>query len=238
MFSVTTIASSTTRPVASTRARSVIRLMEKPISQIPATDPTSAMGMASAGMSVAPSRPKKTQITAITMRRAAISVFEHLGNGALDEHRVVIGDLKTEIRKALLEPVNGAAYLCRDAHGVGLRLTYDAKADHGPSVEPRHAVGTGKPEIDIGHVAQPHFVRKSRSSMRAGSATVASARTSTSSGPEAKLPTGTSNCARAALRRPRRWRARKPEAGRASPRRAKHAVGRRRAPPRPHHPPR
>ena len=70
MFSVTTMASSTTRPVASTIASSVMRFTEKPSSQTAANDPISAMGIVTAGISVAPMRPKKTQMTMTTMTRA------------------------------------------------------------------------------------------------------------------------------------------------------------------------
>ena len=52
MFSMTTMASSTTRPVASTSARSVIRLIEKPSAQIAAMVPIKAIGTVTAGMKV------------------------------------------------------------------------------------------------------------------------------------------------------------------------------------------
>ena len=52
IFSMTTMASSTTRPVASTRASSVMMLIEKPTSHMAASVPISAIGTVMAGMKV------------------------------------------------------------------------------------------------------------------------------------------------------------------------------------------
>ena len=52
-FSSTTMASSTTMPIASTRPNSVSRLIEKPSRYMPAKVPMIDTGMASTGMSVA-----------------------------------------------------------------------------------------------------------------------------------------------------------------------------------------
>ena len=59
MFSSTTMASSTTRPVASTSASSVRMLSEKPIRYIAAMVPSSETGTVIAGMSVVRSEPRK-----------------------------------------------------------------------------------------------------------------------------------------------------------------------------------
>ena len=74
MFSSTTIASSTTRPVASTSASSVRMLIEKPSTQIAATVPISATGIAIAGTSVARIEPMNSQIVAITIAIVSDSV--------------------------------------------------------------------------------------------------------------------------------------------------------------------
>ncbi len=70
MFSTTTIASSTIMPVASTRASSVRMLIEKPSSQIAATVPMSAMGIAVAGIRVGRTAPMNAKMTATTTATA------------------------------------------------------------------------------------------------------------------------------------------------------------------------
>ena len=72
MFSTTTIASSTIMPVARTKARSVRILIENPSSQIAATVPISAMGMATAGISVGRMAPMKKKMTTMTTPTAML----------------------------------------------------------------------------------------------------------------------------------------------------------------------
>ena len=74
MFSSTTMESSTIMPVASTSASRVSRLMEKPTSQIAATVPISARGIATVGINVARREPMKSQIVATTIATAMESV--------------------------------------------------------------------------------------------------------------------------------------------------------------------
>ena len=59
MFSMTTMASSTTRPVASVRPKSVIVLIVKPNIAITKNAPTNETGMTALGMSVAAGSCKK-----------------------------------------------------------------------------------------------------------------------------------------------------------------------------------
>jgi len=72
IFSRTTMASSTTIPVASRSASSVRMLIEKPASQIPATVPISATGIVIAGMRVARQLSKKMKMMVITMLMASV----------------------------------------------------------------------------------------------------------------------------------------------------------------------
>ena len=72
--STTTMASSTTIPMARTRARSETVLSEKPIASITAKVPTSATGTAISGMIVARSEPRKMKTTMTTSTKASISV--------------------------------------------------------------------------------------------------------------------------------------------------------------------
>ena len=75
MFSMTTIASSTTMPVARMMPKSVSVLIEKPMSFTNANAPTSETGMVMAGMMVLRQVCRKTKITSTTSAIAAASVF-------------------------------------------------------------------------------------------------------------------------------------------------------------------
>ncbi len=75
MFSITTIASSTTSPVARVRPKSVRVLIEKPSSLTRAKVPTSDTGMVIAGMSVVRQSCRKMKITRMTNRIACTSVI-------------------------------------------------------------------------------------------------------------------------------------------------------------------
>ena len=66
MFSSITIASSTTRPIASTSASSVSVLIVKPKTYISANAPTSATGIVTSGMIVARRLRRKKKITSTT----------------------------------------------------------------------------------------------------------------------------------------------------------------------------
>ena len=74
MFSTTTMASSTTSPIASTIASKVSRLMEKPNASISAAVPISDSGMVTTGMMTARKVPRNRKITAITITTASTSV--------------------------------------------------------------------------------------------------------------------------------------------------------------------
>src|SRR6266567_9174348 len=73
-FSITTIASSTTRPVARVMPNKVSELMEKPNSLMNANVPISDTGMVTAGMMVARQSRRKRKITTITITIASTSV--------------------------------------------------------------------------------------------------------------------------------------------------------------------
>ena len=75
VFSSTTIASSTMRPVARTSASNVSRLIEKPISQIPASTPISATGIVVLGIIVGRHARKNSSIVPTTTRMVKASVI-------------------------------------------------------------------------------------------------------------------------------------------------------------------
>ena len=74
MFSITTIASSTTRPVASVSPNRVRVLIEKPNSLTNANVPSSDTGKVSAVMSTLRQPCKNTKMTRITSAMASIRV--------------------------------------------------------------------------------------------------------------------------------------------------------------------
>ena len=73
-FSTTTMASSTTMPMARIRPSSVSRLSEKPKTSITPNVPTSEMGTATIGMSVARQLCNERKTTRITSTSASKSV--------------------------------------------------------------------------------------------------------------------------------------------------------------------
>lgn len=73
--STTTMASSTTMPIAKTRARSEIVLSEKPSASMTANVPISATGTARMGIRVARKLPKNTSTTMATSANASKSVW-------------------------------------------------------------------------------------------------------------------------------------------------------------------
>ena len=73
--STTTIASSTTIPIARTRARSDTVLAEKPIANMTAKVPTRATGTAMIGINVARKFPRKMKTTMPTRTKASSSVI-------------------------------------------------------------------------------------------------------------------------------------------------------------------
>ena len=74
-FSSTTMASSTIRPVARTRASNVKRLIEKPANQMPPSTPISAIGMVVAGINVALNDRKNNRMVTITTTTVKIRVI-------------------------------------------------------------------------------------------------------------------------------------------------------------------
>ncbi len=75
MFSTTTMASSTTMPMESTRPNSVRVFTVKPTAFITARVPISETGMATMGMSAARQDCRKMRMTMTTRTRASSSVF-------------------------------------------------------------------------------------------------------------------------------------------------------------------
>ncbi|MNJ36500.1 hypothetical protein D3C77_312910 [compost metagenome] len=81
-FSTTTIASSTTRPMAKTMASSVSRLRLKPRASMIAAAPSSDSGMLSTGTATARMEPRKRKITSTTSRPAITNLSSTLSIAA------------------------------------------------------------------------------------------------------------------------------------------------------------
>ena len=79
--STTTIASSTTMPIARTNARSEMVLAEKPSANMTANVPTSATGTAMIGIKVARKLPRKTNTTMPTSTNASSRVARSRRSG-------------------------------------------------------------------------------------------------------------------------------------------------------------
>ncbi|MGY4235287.1 hypothetical protein ACVIIW_004234 [Bradyrhizobium sp. USDA 4449] len=75
MFSTTTMASSTTRPIASTIASKVSRLKLKPNASIRVQTPIIDSGIVTTGIMTDRSEARNRKITTITMMTASPSVF-------------------------------------------------------------------------------------------------------------------------------------------------------------------
>ncbi len=82
-FSTTTMASSTTMPIASTRPNSERLFSEKPAAFITASEPTSETGMARIGIRAARQVCRKTTITTTTSTIASSSDFSTSSTEAL-----------------------------------------------------------------------------------------------------------------------------------------------------------
>jgi hypothetical protein len=89
-FSTTTMASSTSRPIASTMPNMVSVLIEKPKAAITPKVPSSTTGTAMVGISVARKFCRNRYITRKTSTTASISVLTTF-DGDLDEGRGVVG---------------------------------------------------------------------------------------------------------------------------------------------------
>jgi hypothetical protein len=106
-FSSTTMASSTTMPIASTRPNSVSVLMEKPSTYRPAKVPMIDTGTASTGMSVARQLCRNRNTTSTTSAIASAKVM-HLLDRDLDEARGVERDVVAQADgKALGDLLHG-----------------------------------------------------------------------------------------------------------------------------------
>ena len=149
MFSITTIASSTTMPVARMMPKSVSVLMEKPISLMNANAPTSDTGIVIAGISVLRQLWRKMNITSTTSTIASASVFSTSRIDSSTTSVVLKAIWYFEPgRKCVREPSSSAPDAALDVERVGRGQLHDAEADRVDALEPElRAVGLGA-ELD------------------------------------------------------------------------------------------
>ena len=136
MFSTTTIASSTTSPVASTIPNSVSVLIEKPNALMKAKVPISDTGMVTLGMTVARQSWRKRKMTTMTSTIASSSVFT---TSRIDSRTAVVG-LKAisyfiDGGKLTAQPAQRRADGGLQLQGVGVGLLKHAHADGVAAVE-------------------------------------------------------------------------------------------------------
>ena len=115
MFSMTTIASSTTKPVAIVSAISVRLLIEKPARYMTPNVPTSDNGTATLGMSVAGTLRRKTKITITTSATASKSSNS---TSCTDERIVTVRSVRSSTSTAA-----GSEALRRGSNSLTLSTT-------------------------------------------------------------------------------------------------------------------
>jgi hypothetical protein len=171
MFSSTTIASSTTRPIASTIASSVSVLIVKPKAYISANEPTSDTGIVTSGISVARRLRRKKKITSTTSTTASAIVVntESIERSMNTDESYAMLILMPCGRVSLIFGDLGAHRL-RQLERVAGRLLDHAHVDRRLAVEARDHALLGGADADVGDVAQPHRVALRRS-RRSGSRT-------------------------------------------------------------------
>ncbi len=142
MFSITTMASSTTKPVAMVSAMSVRLLMLKPARYMTPKVPTMEIGTATAGMTVAVGLRRKTKITITTSAMASISS----NCTSCTEARIVtvrsVSSLHVDRRRqGRGERGQQLLHAVHHLDHVGARLALDVHDDRGRVVHPRGELG-------------------------------------------------------------------------------------------------
>ena len=157
MFSTTTMASSTTSPIASTIASSVSRLMLKPITSIRLQTPISDSGIVTTGMITERNEARNRKITTTTISTASISVFSHLVDRGLDELGGVVGHLHLHRRRQVaLELREQRAHARDDGQRIALRGRLHADEDRVLAVEGDAGIRALRRQFDGRDVLQPH----------------------------------------------------------------------------------
>ena len=153
--STTTIASSTTMPIASTRPSSESTLIEKPSSGKKMNAPTSETGTVSSGISVARQFCRNTNTTMMTSTIASNSVVTDLADALHDRQRRVERDRVVHVpREPRLQVLQRLLDVAGDLEGVRARDLEDGDDGGGLAVVPADGVVELGPELDAGDVLE------------------------------------------------------------------------------------
>ena len=154
-FSTTTMASSTTMPMASTRPKSESALIEKPKRYMMPNVPMTETGTASSGMIDARQVCRKTMTTMTTSRIAMSSVSMTAWIEARTNWVGIVDDLVGHALGHVLRQLShGGADLVGDLERVGAGRLEDGDGDGGLVVEQRAEGIFAGAELDAGDVAQ------------------------------------------------------------------------------------
>ena len=160
-FSTTTIASSTTIPMASTMPNSDSALIEKPNASSSENVPTIDTGTASNGMIDARQVCRNTITTITTSAIASSSVWIDRLDTRAHELRRVVDDLVFDAcRHVLLQFLHRGAHLVGDLQRVRARLLEDDDRDRRLVVEQRTQAVFRRRQFDARNVAQMRHARR------------------------------------------------------------------------------
>ena len=157
MFSIITIASSTTKPVATVSAISERLSSEKPANDITPNVPSSDSGTATLGMIVAHSRRRNTKITAITRQIVRTSVNS---TSCTDARIVTVRSENTSSlhvgRQHRLQVGQDRADALDGLDDVRAGLAADVEQHRGLAVRPRGELVVLDAVDDLRDIGQPH----------------------------------------------------------------------------------
>ena len=156
MFSITTIASSTTSPVASTIAKSVSVLIEKPNSLTKVKVPISDTGIVAVGISVARQSPRNRNITSTTRMMAPPSVItaSRIDSPTISVEFPAEADLQARW-EALRQPIQLGVCRLSDFERIRGRELDDGDADGVLAVELQNRTVVLGAELDAADVLEP-----------------------------------------------------------------------------------
>ena len=156
VFSITTMASSTTMPIASTSANSVSTLMVNPSSSRPRNVPTTLTGTASIGMSVARQLWRKMNTTSVTSSIASTSVvttslIDAVTNGVVS-NGILYCDARREVARELVHALH---HRLLGGERVGARPEVEQQRRHRLAVETAGEIVVARAEHHLADVAHP-----------------------------------------------------------------------------------
>ena len=161
--STTTIASSTTIPIARTTANNVNRLIENPSTAIAANAPMIVTGTVVAGTNVARQSCRNTTITTSTNSPASNNVWYTSVDRLPHKRRRVERNLVLQsLRKVFRQLLHRRAHAGRRVQGVGVGQLEDRDAAGDVAVHLEELAVRLRAELDAADVAEPRDLRRPR----------------------------------------------------------------------------